>query len=752
MNLNININKLLPLFLILLMLMVVLPQSFAMEGADNYQLASSNDDLKVIEQPLAEDLDSIDTIDDENSVLMNSVSDDYTSEELVSEGSVSGGSVSDKSVSEQLISEKIVEENSYDYVSTPNQNSIVYTKGENRNITIIIDADLDKLETMEGEPFYVWVNGEGENNKVAVYNIFADVEEFDYDLKLVSNKFVNGFNNLTFHPNTALLNSAGFSNHDFKILTLYYFDPDYNPGTNGSGDSNGSAESGGNSSAGNGSAESGGNSSAGNGSAESGGNSSGNGTGDASNSTNNSSYVSTPSEEYIYYVIGENKNITVNIDYDISKSSEFENNDFYVWINGESISNAVKLTNVDATVSVLNLDLISISNHLKEGLNNLSFHPSVDVLEQAGFSDYKLNQLKIIAAVPVRENTTLSIDRVGDDGTINIILADSQNNGISDADVKYSLDDDVIAILKTDSNGKASFKVDNSGLFDLTLSYIGNLTYNPSDYSIKLLSTQKIVNQEVYIDKNNTVYVNRTVEVPVYVDNNVTVYENRTVEVPVYVNETVEVPVYIDRNNTVYVNVTKNRTQSKIQSKNMVTTVVNQAVDGRCGKYFEVNLTDSNGNPLANKPIKIGFNGVVYNRTTNASGGAKLQINLGYKGDYTFAIGFLGDDDYTGAFEVSKIKVNLQSPKISSGDKTYKSSANKKTISATLKSSLGNPISGLVIKFTVNGKTYSAKTNSKGLASVNVSLNKKGTYNFTAKYAGNNQYSAVSVSKKLIIK
>ena len=55
------------------MLMVVLPQSFAMEGADNYQLASSNDDLKVIEQPLAEDLDSIDTIDDENSVLMNSL-------------------------------------------------------------------------------------------------------------------------------------------------------------------------------------------------------------------------------------------------------------------------------------------------------------------------------------------------------------------------------------------------------------------------------------------------------------------------------------------------------------------------------------------------------------------------------------------------------------------------------------------------------------------------------------------------------
>ena len=56
------------------------------------------------------------------------------------------------------------------------------------------------------------------------------------------------------------------------------------------------------------------------------------------------------------------------------------------------------------------------------------------------------------------------------------------------------------------------------------------------------------------------------------------------------------------------------------------------------------------------------------------------------------------------------------------------------------------------MKFTVNGKTYSAKTNENGVASVNVSLNKRGTYNFTVKYGGDSTYAAVTQKAKLTIK
>lgn len=193
------------------------------------------------------------------------------------------------------------------------------------------------------------------------------------------------------------------------------------------------------------------------------------------------------------------------------------------------------------------------------------------------------------------------------------------------------------------------------------------------------------------------------------------------------------------------------RILTKIDYNDMETIAV-AAADGRIGEYFKITLKDENGNILANKDVKIGFNGKVYDRTTDENGTAQLQINLGYKGTYTFAIGFIGDDDYLGAFEVAKITVNLHTPKLTTPNKTYKSTAKTKTLTATFKTANGNIISGKKISFTVNGKTYTAKTNSKGIASVKVSLNKKGTYSFTVKFAGDSTFKTVSKKGKLTIK
>ena len=193
------------------------------------------------------------------------------------------------------------------------------------------------------------------------------------------------------------------------------------------------------------------------------------------------------------------------------------------------------------------------------------------------------------------------------------------------------------------------------------------------------------------------------------------------------------------------------RASTRIDCKNMTTFAVAKA-DGRVGEYFKVTLKDENGTILANKPIKIGFNGKVYDRTTDENGSARLQINLGYKGTYTFAIGFLGDDDYTGAFEVAKITVKVQSPKLTASNKSYKANAKTKTLSATFKTANGKAVSGKKISFTLNGKTYTASTDSKGLATVKVSLNKKGSYSFTVKFAGDNTFAAVSKKAQLKLK
>ena len=203
-------------------------------------------------------------------------------------------------------------------------------------------------------------------------------------------------------------------------------------------------------------------------------------------------------------------------------------------------------------------------------------------------------------------------------------------------------------------------------------------------------------------------------------------------------------------------NLTVERKATVIHYQNMNTTAVDQSVDGRSGEWFKFKLTDTEGNPIANTPMQIGFLGVVYDESygiiTDANGVAKLQINLGWKGDYTFAICFLGNDEYNASFVVAKIIVNPQKGSLTVPNKSYSASAKTKTLTATFKSASGKPVAGKTIKFTVNGKTYSAKTNSKGVASVNVSLSKKGTYSFTAKYTTNGMYATMTKTAKLTIK
>ena len=180
---------------------------------------------------------------------------------------------------------------------------------------------------------------------------------------------------------------------------------------------------------------------------------------------------------------------------------------------------------------------------------------------------------------------------------------------------------------------------------------------------------------------------------------------------------------------------------------------------GERGNYFKVQLVDADGNPLANKSVKIGFNGVVYTKETNATGWAELQINLAGAGTYTFAVAFLGDDDYNASFVVQKIVVTKKKTNISASAKTFQASAKTKSYTVTLKTDKGSSIdgkaylqSGKKITLKINGKTYTAKTNSKGQATFKLSITKKGKFVTAINFGGDKTYEASSKSVKITIK
>ncbi|MBR5503506.1 MAG: Ig-like domain-containing protein [Methanobrevibacter sp.] len=332
--------------------------------------------------------------------------------------------------------------------------------------------------------------------------------------------------------------------------------------------------------------------------------------------------------------------------------------------------------------------------------NNASVSSSFEYVNET--KEIYINATPIIVYSEPNARISLTTE---DGSSIIATLLDSDGNAIADADLICSLNGQNSTV-KTDNDGKATIPIS------------GNVT--------ALVS---------YTDENN---ITSSSSMSLIVITNETVKEvNKTVVE--YVNQTVEVPVEVEK----IVEVVPNRTATKVIYSNMKTTAVAK-VDGRVGKYFEVVLVDEKGNPLVDKFVQIGFNGAVYNRTTNATGGVRLQINLGYEGKYTFAIAFLGDDKYTGDFQVALIEVSPHIPKLTAPAKTYKASAKTKALTATFKSANGNAISGKKISFTVNGKTYTGTTNSKGVATVKISLNKKGTYQATAKYEGDGMYKATS--------
>ena len=103
-----------------------------------------------------------------------------------------------------------------------------------------------------------------------------------------------------------------------------------------------------------------------------------------------------------------------------------------------------------------------------------------------------------------------------------------------------------------------------------------------------------------------------------------------------------------------------------------------------------------------------------------------------------------------------KVTVNKQATKATFAKKTFKVKATKKIsftlISFTLKDSKGKAIAKKKITFKVNGKTYTAKTNSKGVATVKIVIKKKGKFTATAKFAGDTTYKAVSKKATITIK
>ena len=151
-----------------------------------------------------------------------------------------------------------------------------------------------------------------------------------------------------------------------------------------------------------------------------------------------------------------------------------------------------------------------------------------------------------------------------------------------------------------------------------------------------------------------------------------------------------------------------------------------------------------------NVGVKIGtkdYNVKVVNGkgTISVSG---LQV-----GTYTVKASFKQTDVYKASTKTTKFTVKKVTPKITAKSKTFKYYQKTKSYSVTLKDNKGKAMKGKKVTLKVNGKTYSAKTNAKGVATFKITkLNKVGKNNAVITYAGDKTYNKVSKKVKITVK
>lgn len=173
-------------------------------------------------------------------------------------------------------------------------------------------------------------------------------------------------------------------------------------------------------------------------------------------------------------------------------------------------------------------------------------------------------------------------------------------------------------------------------------------------------------------------------------------------------------------------------------------------VNAKESKTLTVTLKDNAGKVIANKQVKVSVNGQESTVNTDANGVANVNVDSASAGVYYCSLYFAGDESYKASFKAIKVTVNKQTTKATMPAKKYKAKKAKK-MTFTLKDASGKAIAGKKITFKVKGKTYSANTNTKGIATVTIKLTKKGKYTVSAKFAGDNTYNAISKSAKLTI-
>ena len=195
----------------------------------------------------------------------------------------------------------------------------------------------------------------------------------------------------------------------------------------------------------------------------------------------------------------------------------------------------------------------------------------------------------------------------------------------------------------------------------------------------------------------------------------------------------------------------------KVEKQNVVVTASDKAYVINYGGKYSVVVKDINNKLLSGISVTFVLEGKTLgtvNTDSNGVAAIALTSNVlkAVKAGNKKLVIKINDSKYT-AEKTVKITVNKEKTKIVAKKKTFKKAKKVKKYSITLKNSKGKAIKKVQVTLKVKGKTYKAKTNSKGKATFKIKkLTKKGKFKATIKFKGNSVFKGASKKVTIAVK
>ena len=332
----------------------------------------------------------------------------------------------------------------------------------------------------------------------------------------------------------------------------------------------------------------------------------------------------------------------------------------------------------------------------------------------------------------------------------NLTLTDANGNAISGRAVKIGIKNKTYTLV-TDENGVVGLAINLiAGTYDINATFEGDGDYEASFVNATVTVTQAVATLSG-VDLNMT-YKDGSVWAVTLTNADGDAIAGVKVAIgvagKVYYIKTddegvAKLPINLPANTyTVNASFTNSQYEAELIT---ATIIVNKAVpvlsaedlvmNCKDGSAWNVTLKDAQGNAMANTYVKLTVAGKTYNRKTNSEGVVSLPINLGV-GNYNITALFSGSANFDAVEITNAIVVNPPEYNFFASDvnMTYQDGTN---YMVHITDGDGNPVAkaGVVIKMTINGKSYNRKTNEEGIASLPIGL-RAGTYTITAEYNG----------------